>query len=275
MISIPVAVATPHFKWQISLFEYQHFKVYGVNAYRKAIIPIVKRNHKHEIKVESIDWNLKLPYVMVESVLDLYDLTDSIYIPTNCYSAIKQVLHHIPDQEHIEILDADMPHIRQYNGYLPTENEVLADDRYEPWHMHIAKEDGANRSIITKYLQHPDNNYINGGSNIIIKASLLKRIIDDVINIGIKIADEHKGTPHAWWQSMYAINIACHNHRIKMISTDSCYYPNINEIDLAKHHIVHYSCDPIFNKSQFPIINIKDFKNNAFYNAVKSWIYEK
>lgn len=275
MISIPVAVAIPHFKWQISLFEYQHFKVYGEEAYRKAIIPIVKRNHKLENKVESVDWNIKLPHIMVESVLDLYDLDDSTYIPTNCYTAVKQVLHDIPDYEYVEILDADMPHLRPYNGYLPNDNEVLADTRYESWHMHIAEVDGSNRHIIEKYLTHSDNSYMNGGSNIILKASILKKIIDDVINIGIQIAQENKNTNHAWWQSMYAINIACHNHRIKMINTDSCYYPNINEIDLSKHHIAHYSCDPIFNKSKFPLINIKDFPNNAFYNAVKSWIYDK
>lgn len=274
MISIPVAVATPHFKWQISLFEYQHFKVYGDDAVNKAIIPIVKRNFKHEEKKEDVDWGIKLPYRMVESVLDLYDLNEEIFIPTNCYTAVKQILDEIDDDECVEILDADMPHIRPYNGYIPSEHEILADDRYESWHMHISKEDGDNRHIIQKYLKHNDNHYINGGSNIIAKASTMKKIIDEVIDVGIKIGLENKGTPHSWWQSMYAVNVACHNNRIRMISKDGCYFPNINELS-DKHHIVHYSCDPIFNKSQFPSINIKEFPNNAFYNGVKSWIYDK
>ncbi len=275
MISIPVAVATPHFKWQISLFEYQHFKVYGEEAVNKAIIPIVKRNFKNQEKIENVDWGIKLPYRMVESVLDLYNLDEEIYIPSNCYAAIKQIIHEINDEECIEILDADMPHIRPYSGYIPSDDEILADDRYESWHMFISKEDGINRNIIQKYLKHNDNQYMNGGSNIICKASTMKKIIDEVIEVGLQIGLEHKGTKHSWWQSMYAINVACHNNRIKMISRDGCYFPNINEIDLSKHHVVHYSCDPIFNKSQFPLINIKDFPNNAFYNAVKSWIYEK
>jgi hypothetical protein len=274
MISIPVAVATPHFKWQISLFEYQHFKVYGDDAKNKAIIPIVKRNFKYQEKIEDVDWGLQLPYRMVESVLDLYDLDEEIYIPSNCYTAIKQILDEIDDDECIEILDADMPHIKPYNGYIPNHNEILADDRYEPWHMHIANEDGVNRHIIEKYLTHKDNQYMNGGSNIIARASTMKQIIDDVIDVSLKIGIEHKGTNHSWWQCMYGINVACHNNRIKMISKDNCYFPNINELS-NNHHIVHYSCDPIFNKSQFPLINLKDFPNNAFYNAVKSWIYEK
>jgi hypothetical protein len=274
MISIPVAVATPHFKWQISLFEYQHFKVYGKDAINKAIIPIVKRNFRYQEKINDVDWGLKLPYRMVESVLDLYDLNDEIYIPSNCYTAIKQILSEISDDECIEILDADMPHIRPYNGYIPKDDEILADDRYESWHMHIVDENGDNRNIIQKYLKHNDSGYMNGGSNIIAKASTMKKIIDEVIDVGLQIGLEHKGTKHSWWQSMYAINVACHNNRIKMISRDGCYFPNINELD-DKHHIVHYSCDPIFNKSQFPLINIKEFPNNAFYNAVKSWIYEK
>lgn len=275
MISLPVAVAVPHFKWQISLFEHQHFKVYGKDAMNKAIILIVKRNFKTEKKIENVDWGLKLPYRMVESVLDLYNSDNLSYIPTNVAVAVKQVLNELDDNEHIEILDSDMPHIRPYNGYLPKDDEVLADDRYESWHMHISSTDGKNRHIIQKYLKHDDNQYMNGGSNLICKVSTIKKIIDEIIDVGLKIAEEHNRSNHSWWQFMYAINVACHNNRIKMISNDNCYFPNINELNLEKHHIVHYSCDPIFNKSQFPLINIKDFPNNAFYNAVKGWIYEK
>lgn len=273
MITIPVAVAIPHFKWQISFFQHQHFKVYGEEAKNKALIPIINRNHFKDKPVHSVDWNLKLPYVIVDSVLDMYSKTESMYIPTNCYTALKQVLQYIDDEEHIELCDSDMPHIKPYTGGLPGDNEIYADARYEPWHMFISTPEGKNREIINKYLKHSDEGYMNGGSNIIAKVSTMKKIIDEVIEVGMSIADEYPNTNHSWWQSMYAINVACHNNRIKMIDSDSCYYPNVNELDINKHHIVHYSCDPLFKKSDFPNIDITKFPDNVFYNSIKDWLY--
>ena len=108
MITIPVAVANDWFKKQIDFFQYQHFEVYGKEATQKAIIPIVKRNYINESIKEDVDWNLKLPYKMVDSILDLYSLDKDWLIPTNVFTAAKQIIQDFPDNEIVEIIDSDL-----------------------------------------------------------------------------------------------------------------------------------------------------------------------
>lgn len=271
MITIPCAVANEYFRRQISFFEFQHLKVYGEDAKNKAIIPIVKRNHKGEVKKESVDWNLNLPYKMVESILDIYGLESDIYVPTNVFTAAKQIIQDLPDDEVVEIIDADLVHLKKYNGYIPKQGEVIADAYYENWHMHIANPTSANSGIIKKYLKHDEYNYINGGFNVIGRVETIKKIIDEIIKISIEIGHEHGRNNHSWWQAMYGLNIACHNNKIKMIDAHNCYYTNINNLE-SWHHIAHYCCDSIFSKRNFEGIDVSSFPNNAFYKAAKEWL---
>lgn len=271
MISIPCAVANEYFRRQISFFEFQHLKVYGDEAKNKAIIPIVKRNNKNEPIQDDVNWGLQLPYKMVDSVLDIYDLKRNIYIPTNVFTAAREIIKDLPDDEVVEIIDADLVHLKKYDGYIPKFDEIVCDAIYENWHMHITKPKSANSGIIKKYLKHDDYNYMNGGFNVIGRVKTLKKIINEIIETSIKIGTEQNGNNHSWWQAMYGLNIACHNNRIKMVDTHNCYYPNVNNLE-SWHHIAHYSCDPIFDKRNMESINVNDFPNNEFYKAAKEWL---
>jgi hypothetical protein len=271
MISIPCAVANEYFRRQISFFQYQHLKVYGDDAKNKAIIPIVKRNNKQEPIQDDVDWNLKLPYKMVDSILDMYDLQRDIYIPTNVFTAAREIIQDLPDDEVVEIIDADLVHLKKYDGYIPKFDEVVADAIYNDWHMHITKPTSANSGIIKKYLKHDDYNYMNGGFNVIARVKTLKKIINEIIETSIEIGTEQNGNNHSWWQAMYGLNIACHNNKIKMVDTHNCYYPNVNNLE-SWHHIAHYSCDPIFDKRNMGQIDVSKFPDNEFYKAAKEWL---
>lgn len=271
MITIPCAVANEYFRRQISFFEFQHLKVYGDDARKKAIIPIVKRNYVNQTKFESVKWNLQVPFKMVESILDIYNLDNDIYIPTNVFTAAKQVIGNLADDEIVEIIDADMVHLKKYDGYIPKKNEVICSDLYEDWHLKTSNPNKDNFKVIAPHLKHGDFKYMNGGFNLISRVDTLKKIIDETILIGMKIGKEQEGNQFSWWQTMFSLNVACHNSRVKMISLDNCYYPGVNEIN-EKQHLAHYCCDSIFNKRNMEAINVNDFPNNKFYKAAKEWL---
>lgn len=273
MISIPCAVPAEPFKRQISFFQYQHNHVYGSLAKEKAIIPIVRYNHYGEKPIESIDWDFSLPYKIVNSVHDFVDGTETGYLPINVFTAAKQIIENLPDEEVVEIIDADLVHLRPYPeiydniGY----DLVIADNIYEDWHMHISKPSGSNRGIINKYLTHNENLYMNGGFNVIGRVKTIKLLMDDIIKYSSLITKEHLGTNHSWWCAMYGLNISCHNNRVKMVNGNNCYYPSVNNLE-ENHYIAHYSVDGIFNKHKMPNLNISNFPNNLFYNQAKKWI---
>jgi hypothetical protein len=273
MITIPVAVADDYFKTQIDFFQYQHIHVYGEDAKNKAIIPIVKYNHHNDVPAEDVDWDMKLPYKMVNSIYD-YILEDSRwYIPINVFTAAKQIIEDLPDEEVVEIIDSDLVHLKKYpKNYdnMPYDC-VIADETYENWHMHIAKPDGKNRGFISEYLNHSEEGYMNGGFNVIGRVKTIKRIMTDVIHFSKLVTEKEMSLPHSWWCAMHGLNIACHNHKISMIDGDNCYYPSVNELK-DNHYIAHYSCDPIFDKHNILRLDPATFPDNLFYNQAKKWI---
>ena len=273
MISIPCTIINQSFEKQISFFQFQHLEVYGKDAINKAIIPIVKYNHADQEPQQDVTWDMKLPYLMVDSIYDYIDRKEQWFVPINVFTAAKQVIKDLDDDIVVEIIDADLvhlkPHPKAYDriGY----DMVIADSTYEDWHMHISKPDSENRNIIDKYLTHSEEGYMNGGFNVIGRVKTIKKIIDDVINYSLAIVDQEQGNHHSWWCAMYALNIACHNHKIKMVNADNCFYPNINRL-IEDHYIAHYSCDPLFDKHKLPNVEIDKFPNNLFYNQAKKWI---
>jgi hypothetical protein len=156
---------------------------------------------------------------------------------------------------------------------MPEKMEVISCHIYEDWHMFISSPEKKNYWRIAKYLSHRDGHHMNGGFvPILIRVDTLRLIIDDIIKYSLDFIAETDSEQFRWWGAIAGFNIACHNHKIRMISADNCYFPNINQIDNNKHYWAHYSCDPIFEKHAFPNINIKDFPNNAFYNFIKEWM---
>tara|TARA_B110000305_G_scaffold242016_1_gene319100 strand:+ start:4276 stop:5100 length:825 start_codon:yes stop_codon:yes gene_type:complete len=273
MITIPCVAPVKLFQFQLSLFQFQHQKVYGAEAKNKCLIPIVKQNHHNDPLINSIDWDIKLPYVMVDSIFTHIDEKAHVFCASNVFYAAKQLLPYLKDDDIVEIQDCDIFHLKPYTGPLPGDKEVIVNTFYENWHMHIATPESENSHVIRPYMNHQEEWYPNGGFNTIVKVSTLKEIIDDVIEFSVKVGRDNLNTPHAWWMQMYGLNIACHNNQIKMISMDNCYFPNMNQLDISNHHQAHYSCDPIFHKHQFPNLNVIDFPDNVFYNSIREWMY--
>ena len=273
MITVPVAVAVEYFKPQILFFQYQHLEVYGDDAKNKTIIPIIKYNHFGENKVEDVDWNMKLPYKMVDSVYDYIKSNKQWHIPINVFTAAKQIIEDLPDEEVVEIIDADLVHLKKYpSSYDHMDyNIVIADATYEDWHMHIANVNGQNRKVVSEYINHNEEGYMNGGFNVIGRVKTIKGIIDDVILYSKLVTEKEKGNQHSWWCAMHGLNIACHNNKIKMIGGGNCYYPNVNALK-EQHYLAHYSCDPVFDKHKILNLDINTFPDNLFYNQAKKWL---
>jgi len=120
---------------------------------------------------------MTLPYKMVDSVYEYVKGSEQWYIPINVFTAAKQIIEHLGDDEVVEIIDADLVHLKPY----PKEYDkmpydlVFADNTYEDWHMHISKTDGINRKVIDDYLWHDMNAYINGGFNVIGRVKTIKK----------------------------------------------------------------------------------------------------
>jgi len=99
-----VAVANDLFRWQISFFEFQHKKIYGNEIKNNCLVLIVKRNFKEERLISNIDWNITLPYKMVESIYDLYpNLNKRNYNPINVYTAVQQIINQLDDEYVVQL----------------------------------------------------------------------------------------------------------------------------------------------------------------------------
>lgn len=272
IVTIPVTAPIQNFKYQLSFFEFCHKKVYEDKAEKKCLIPILDRNRRQDDKITSIDWDITLPYQIIDSIYDYSDLDDTQIVVCNEFYAAKMLLDNFDEDQVLEVQDCDIVHLRPYTGPLPEHNQVIVDITYENWHMHIGSENAKNSNIIKPYLKKQDKWYPNGGFNTIVRAGTLRRIVDDIIDISLQITQDHTRTPHAWWAQMYGLNVACHNNQVEMIGVNNTYYPNINDLNLGIHHQTHYSVDPLFNKRRLPNINPHRLPNNKFYNLAKQWL---
>lgn len=268
MISVPVAVYNDKFKWELDLFWYNHKLVYNDLANSKTIAVVIERNLPTE-KFHSFNWSLSIPFKICKPCFEYLDLStfNPVYVPLNIQVGLAQIIDNIDDNELVEVLDCDMFHLKQ-KEYMVGDNEILVDTIYENWHLRSLTD---NKPVISKYLK-TDGFYNGGFVPIICKAKVLKKILPDWIDAHLKILkDPHSNNIH-WWAGMFALQIACANNAIQMISKDMCYIPGANELN-DNHHIAHYSVDEIFNKHKFPQVNWLDFKDNVFYNRIKSWYF--
>ena len=275
LLTIPIAAPVELFRFQTSLFEFFQRMVYGKNAETNSLIIVLDRN-KHNNVFMSIPWNIGLKTKLLPGIHKELDesKTHSHYNPINVFYPLKYIINTISDDIILCITDCDVVPLKVYDSILPNDDEVITCDIYENWHMHIKDPSKHNFYKIEKYLEHTDYSYMDGGFvPIIINVKTLKKIINDVITISEKIVDELESTDEfGWWCAMAGFQIACHNHKIKCISQDNTYVPNINELNENKHYFCHYSVDPLFAKKDFPNWDVSKFKSNKFYNHVGLWL---
>lgn len=278
MISIPIAIPNPTFEWMANFWSYMQTKVYNSKAKNNSLLAVVKKNHINDPEINKIDWNINnLNYTITNSIYDYVASTNRNCVVINVFSALKDITKYYSLDETICITDMDVVPLKPYNGPLPKDNEIICYDGYEDWHMFIANESKQNYNKIKKYLTHFDNGYINGGFvPILIKNKTLQLIIDEVIYISEKIIEDPNETSEwKWWACMTALSIACHNNKIVMKGYNNTYIPGYNKFNLDDHYWAHYSVDKIFNKHQYPNIDISKFPNNNFYNYIKEWMLTK
>jgi hypothetical protein len=271
---IPSAIIDPRYKWMANLWAYSQKKVYGNQAVHNSLVAIVNQNTYKSNVYNSIDWNLLgLPYQITPPIWDYVSSTNDLCIVINVFSSLKPLLLNFDDEDVIVLCDMDMVLLKPYDGILPDDNSVVCYDGYEDWHMFIANNKKQNYNKIEKYLTHQDQGYMNGGFvPIFIKTKLLKKIIDEIINVAEQIVESDEEPSWKWWSCMTAFSVVCHNNKIKMIGQDNTYIPNFNIFNDTNHYFAHYSVDPIFNKRTFPNHKIDAYPNNPFYNLIKEWI---
>jgi len=271
---VPSAIIDPRYRWMANLWAYSQKKVYGNQAIHNSLVAIVNQNTYNSNVYNSIDWNLLgLPYQITPPIWDYVSSANDLCIVINVFSSLKPLLLNFNDEDVIVLCDMDMVLLKPYNGVLPDDNSIVCYDGYEDWHMFIANNKKQNYNKIKKYLKHQEQGYMNGGFvPIFIKTKLLKKIIDEIINVAEQIVESSEDPSWKWWSCMTALSIVCHNNKIKMIGQDNTYIPNFNTFNITNHYFAHYSVDPVFNKRTFPNHKIDKYPNNPFYDLIKEWI---
>ena len=270
MISVPVAVNTPLFQWQLDLFWFNHLDVYGNEAYQKALAIIIKRNHSSSPTINQFPWHQDIPNQLCESFFD-YNLgikEDGILLPLNIQVGLIQTISKFKDDDVIELLDCDMFHLKKHPNLSVGKNELIVSDIYEKWHL---KSLSGNKRIIGNYTGNKTNYYNGGFVPIIGRAETFKKILLDWIWFHKDIATKEVDTNIRWWAGMYALQAACEYNSVKMNSMNILYVPGINELERS-HYIVHYSVDTLFDKKRFPNIDVSKFKDNVYYDKIRSWL---
>ena len=273
LISIPVAVYNGLFEWQLNLFWHRHKELYGKNAFQKAKAIVIRRNTLAEKRCEEFKWNNDVPYSFCESFAD-YDIDLIKYAkphPINIQIGLLQILDEFKDDEQIvELLDCDMFHIKEHPVLEIEDDTFFVTDIYENWHLFSLT---SKRHIIQKYLKYEELYYNGGFVPIIGKIKTFKKMINTWIEIHKDIlsrflAKEDELT--CWWAGMYSFQAACHVEKIKMVTKDYCHIVPVNNLENS-HYIAHYSCDKIFNKAQYPVIDYSKFPKNNYYDIILNW----
>jgi hypothetical protein len=268
MITIPTAVHSEAFKWQLDLFWFGHCCVYGASAPAKAHAVVIKRNEPSVPKVERLEWDSSIPHTMCESFFDIGLIEfKSIRLPLNIQAGLAQVLPTFSDDAVLEVVDCDMLHFRPCQQRV-NNNELVVSDVYENWHL-LSLTD--NRGVIDRYFENGGAYYNGGFVPIIGKAKTFRVILREWIAIHVDILRRpHNDLVH-WWAGMFALQAACEKAKVQMIGRDCCYVPGITKLT-ATQHVGHYSVDNLLNKRKYPKLDASSFDVcNPFYATIRAW----
>lgn len=272
MISIPVAVHVPSFKWQLDLFWFNHMLTYKNQAKEKVRAIVVKRNFPEEMRCQFLEWPISIPHAMCESILDVAKYPDRVAqivaLPLNIQFGLTQILPQFDDEKIIEVLDCDMFHFRTHPQVDVGDDELYVSDVYENWHLKSLTE---NRRVIEKYFVNGGDYYNGGFVPIIGKARTFKKIIGEWTRVHYDILKgDWPNDTIKWWAGMYALQAACEINKVKMIGKDYCYIPGFNQLS-DEHYVGHYCVDSKFNKRTYPHVEAGNFEHNEFYDRLRLW----
>lgn len=268
MITIPVAVNIPVFKWQAELWWWNHQKTYGPKAVDKGCLLIIDKNYKHETPLDNI-WYQNIPHQEAKGVWsDLVPgINPNLCMPLNIQIGLRQILGNFDDNSVLELTDCDLFHFKQHPEMSLPEDSMYVCDLYEKWHMFTLTK---NRHVIDPYFENNGKYYNGGFVPIIAHAKTFKKIIYEWEAIHRDILKRDLPNDIKWWAGMFALQAACEKAKIQMIAKDWCFIPPANRLS-STHYTYHYSVDKIFNKRTFPSIDTEIFPNNECYNRIKEW----
>ena len=268
MLSIPIAVNIPTFKWQLELFWMQHQKVYGEDAKNRALAVIIKKNHPQDTAEHKLIFNTPdLPYIEVDGVSEFPQLSE--WIPLNIQLGVNRALQffNISDEQVIEVLDCDMFHMKK-RDIVVAHNVLLCDPIYEDWHLKSLTE---NKPVIDPYIQGTGSLIYNGGFvPIVCTAKTMRKIINDWADIHYLICrqDWDKVTIK-WWAGMYALQAACQRNGVVMQGSHDCHIPPINQFS-EEYTIAHYSVDGQWADKKGPKRNGSE--SNTYTKAILDYV---
>ena len=278
MISIPVAVHNNVFKWQLDLFWFNHKQTYGEDAKNKAYAIIINQDNLNDVKYNHCEWDIDIPHQMCDPFFDFINVDRNVNCyngdikllkPLNIQSGLLQIIDNFDDEQIIELIDCDMFHFKPHSTININDDELLVSTLYEPWHLLSLS---TNKSVIEPYFKN-DGKYYNGGFVPIIgKVKTFRKLLWDWIDIHNKISNiKFVDNNFIWWAGMFSLNAACERNKITMIDNDVCYIPQLIHL-IDTHYIGHYSVDDIFNKRQYPNVDLNKFLDNDYYNRIRNWI---
>ena len=136
MISIPIAVNIPKFKWQTSLWWWNHKKTYGDLAEKKACLIILDKNFANDIPLDT-DWYKSIPHVETTGVWNnlVPNIEPFFSLPLNIQIGLKSCLDKFNDDDILELNDCDLFHFKPHVDFEVNENHLYVCDIYENWHL--------------------------------------------------------------------------------------------------------------------------------------------
>lgn len=278
LITLPIAVHCPMFRWELDLFWYCHQRVYGPSAASlNAHAVIIKRNDASAPKIDHLQWPLTIPHTMCEAYFDVPALHDDLaglptpglVVPLNIQIGLSQVLDRFADDQILEVTDCDMLHFRPSRVNQVGEHELHVSTVYENWHLLSLTE---HRHVIEPYFENHGAYYNGGFVPIIGRADTLRRILPEWIAVHIDILKRPYKLDFHWWAGMYALQAACEKAKVYMVAQDYCYVPGANQL-LSNHYIGHYCIDKVFDKRTFPQVDLSKFElTNPYFHLVKEWL---
>lgn len=271
MISIPVVVHSDYFKWQLDLFWYSQKQVYGLGAHDVTLAAVVKRNLRDDVSHETLEWDTDISHVMCDPYFDYLGWdgpTEIVQTPLNIQTALAQILPELDDDEIIEVLDADMFHMRKAPKTQIPHGELHVDDVYEWWHFKSLSD---NRHVIAPYFANGGRFYNGGFVPILGTVKTFRTILPEWIAVHRHILTiPYTGHIH-WWGGMFGLQAACEKAKVRMIAKDYCYVPGVNQLQ-SSHYAAHYAVDTKFSKRVFPQVDESAFEDNVFYRRVRNWL---